>query len=108
VRRLRAEYRARRLAVESRVADELPGCRITGLAAGLHCLLELPAGGSEIRVAEEAGQRGLRIAGLESFRLSGTEWRHPPAMVIGYGAPAPHRFDEALDVMVASILSAAR
>ena len=78
VRRLRAEYRARRLALEARVADELPGCRITGLAAGLQCLLELPPGASEARVTAEAERIGLRLDGLRSFRLDGTEWRHPP------------------------------
>lgn len=103
VRRLRAEYRSRRLALEARVADELPGCRVTGLSAGLHCLLELPPGTSEERVSEEAARLGLRLAGLGSFRLQGTEWRHPPAMVVGYGAPPAHRFDEALGLAVRAV-----
>ena len=106
VRRLRAEYRARRLALEARVADELPGCRITGLAAGLQCLLELPSGTSEARVTAEAERIGLRLDGLRSFRLDGTEWRHPPAMVVGYGAPPPHRFDEAIDLAIRAIRAA--
>ena len=106
VRRLRAEYRGRRLAVEARVADELPGCRITGLAAGLQCLLELPAGTSEARVSAEAQRIGLRLDGLRSFRLAGTEWRHPPAMVVGYGAPPPHRFDEAIELAIRAIRAA--
>lgn len=103
VRRLRAEYRARRLALEARVADELRGCRVTGLSAGLHCLLELPPGTSEEQVSEEAERLGLRLAGLRSFRLDGTEWRHPPAMVVGYGAPPAHRFDEALDLTICAV-----
>ena len=103
MRRLRAEYRSRRLALEARVADELPGCRVTGLSAGLHCLLELPPGTSEERVSEEAARLGLRLAGLRSFRLQGTEWRHPPAMVVGYGAPPAHRFDEALGLVVRAV-----
>ncbi|MBT2498319.1 PLP-dependent aminotransferase family protein [Agromyces sp. ISL-38] len=107
VRRLRAEYRSRRLTLESRVADELPGCRVSGLAAGLHCLVELPAGTSEARVTEEAARLGLRFHGLESFRTGGTEWRHPPAMVVGYGAPPPHRFAEAIDLAVRAIRRAA-
>ncbi|WP_448809792.1 MocR-like pyridoxine biosynthesis transcription factor PdxR [Agromyces bauzanensis] len=103
VRRLRAEYRSRRLALESRVVDELPGCRVTGLSAGLHCLLELPPGTSEGRITEEAALAGLRFDGLRSFRLPGTEWRHPPAMVVGYGAPPAHRFDEALDLAIRAV-----
>jgi len=105
VRRLRAEYRARRLALESRVTDDLAGCRITGLAAGLHCLLELPAGTSEARVTEAAARLGLRFDGLESFRLHGTGWRHPPAMVVGYGAPPPHLFDAAVELAIRAIRS---
>lgn len=105
VRRLRAEYRSRRLALESRVVDELGGCRITGLSAGLHCLLELPRGTSEERVTEEAVRLGLRLDGVRSFRLRGTEWRHPPAMVVGYGAPPAHRFDEALDLAIRAVRS---
>ena len=89
-----------------RVADELPGCRITGLAAGLQCLLELPSGTSEVRVTAEAQRIGLRLDGLRSFRLDGTEWRHPPAMVVGYGAPPPHRFDEAIDLAIRAIRAA--
>ncbi len=103
VRRLRAEYRTRRIAVEQRVADELPGCRISGLAAGLHCLVALPAGTSESRVTQAAERRGVRLDGLESYRLAGTSWRHPPAIVIGYGAPPPHRFQEALDLAIGAI-----
>ncbi|KRE30854.1 PLP-dependent aminotransferase family protein [Agromyces sp. Soil535] len=107
VRRLRAEYRARRLALESLVADELPGCRVAGLAAGLHCLLDLPVGTTEARVTEEADRLGLRFEGLASFRLRGTPWRHPPAMVVGYGAPPPHRFDEAIGLAIRAIRAAA-
>ena len=105
VRRLRAEYRARRLALETRVAGDLPGCRVTGLAAGLHCLLELPAGTSEARVTEAAARLGLRFSGLESFRLHGTEWRHPPAMVVGYGAPPAYLFEEAIELAIRAIRS---
>lgn len=105
VRRLRAEYRSRRLALESRVVDELPGCRVTGLSAGLHCLLELPPGASEERVTEEAARVGLRLDGLRTFRLHGTDWGHPPAMVVGYGAPPAHRFDDALDRAIRAVRS---
>ncbi|HET8779583.1 MAG TPA: PLP-dependent aminotransferase family protein [Agromyces sp.] len=103
VRRLRGVYRGRLRAVESRIAVALPECRVTGLAAGLHCLLELPEGTDEMRVSEQAARLGVRFNGLESFRLAGTSWRHPPAMVIGYGAPPAHRFDEAIDLAIRAV-----
>ncbi|HET6673471.1 MAG TPA: PLP-dependent aminotransferase family protein [Agromyces sp.] len=103
VRRLRGVYRARRREVESRVAEELPECRVTGLAAGLHCLLELPEGTSEARVSDRAARFGVRFSGLESFRLAGRSWGHPPAMVIGYGAPPAHRFEEAVGLAIRAV-----
>ncbi|GAA4382188.1 YchJ family metal-binding protein [Agromyces bauzanensis] len=102
-RYLLATWHPSRLALEARVADELRGCRVTGLSAGLHCLLELPPGSSEERVTEEAARLGLRFDGLCSFRLRGTQWRHPPAMVVGYGAPPAHRFDEAVDLAIRAV-----
>jgi GntR family transcriptional regulator / MocR family aminotransferase len=54
-------------------------------------------------VTEAAARLGLRFDGLESFRLHGTEWRHPPAMVVGYGAPPPYLFDEAIDLAIRAI-----
>ncbi|MDQ2660755.1 MAG: PLP-dependent aminotransferase family protein [Actinomycetota bacterium] len=103
VRRLRGRYRARRREVESRVTDELPECRVTGLDAGLHFLLELPEGTSETRVSEHAARLGLRFIGLKTFRSAGTPWRHPPAMVVGYGAPPAHRFNEAIDLAIRAV-----
>ena len=69
VRRLRAHYRARRARLEQVVADELPGCQVTGLAAGLQCLLRLPRDADEKRVEQEAARRGLRVEGLGALRL---------------------------------------
>jgi GntR family transcriptional regulator/MocR family aminotransferase len=105
VRRLRAEYRSRRARLEERVAGELDGCRVTGMRAGLHCLLELPQGADERRVAATAARLGVRLEGLDSFRLAGTSPSRAPAMVIGYGAPPPHRFESALDRAIVAVAS---
>ena len=105
VRRLRAEYRARRARLEDRVTGELDGCRVTGMQAGLHCLLELPAGADELRIAATAARLGVRIEGLDSFRLADASPNRAPAMVVGYGAPPPHRFEAALDRAMTAIAS---
>ncbi|OLT28918.1 hypothetical protein BJF83_13305 [Nocardiopsis sp. CNR-923] len=108
VRRLRHLYRSRREAVEAAVADRLPRCRVTGLPAGLHCLVELPGGVREGDVVVEAARRGLALEGLGAF-AEGTvapetsSARRPPSVVVGYGAPRPHRFGEALAALVASV-----
>ncbi|GAA1811647.1 PLP-dependent aminotransferase family protein [Agromyces neolithicus] len=106
VRLLRGMYRERRALVDARVAEELADCHVSGMSAGLHCLIELPAGIDEAAVSEEARRRGVRLAGLRSFRDDGDAGRHPSdrvAMVVGYGAPPAHRFGRALDGAVSAI-----
>lgn len=105
VRRRRAEYRSRRERLETRVAAELDGCHVSGMRAGLHCLIELPSTADERRITAEGLRRGVRLDGLASYRLDSAAPRRAPAMVIGYGAPPPHRFDTALDRAIAAIRS---
>jgi GntR family transcriptional regulator/MocR family aminotransferase len=107
VRRLRATYRARRTRLEEVVAAELPGAEVTGLPAGLHCLLTLPPGATEGDVVREAADRGLLLEGLASFRGGPETGERPAAVVVGYGAPTPGQYEPALSLLVASVLAAA-
>ncbi|NNC12222.1 PLP-dependent aminotransferase family protein [Planctomonas sp. JC2975] len=111
VRSARARYRDRRRRVEHLVEERMPAARVTGMAAGLQCLLELPDGIREEHVSREADAVGLALAGLRTFRAPGAARaigearrapRHP-AMVVGFGAPAPHRFDETLGLAFTAI-----
>ncbi|MFI7520575.1 MocR-like pyridoxine biosynthesis transcription factor PdxR [Micromonospora globbae] len=108
VRRLRATYRSRRRHLEEVVADRLPGCEVTGLAAGLQCLLTLPAGAAEEVVEQEATARGLRLEGLGSFRFGPGREPHGPALVIGYGGPTPGQYETAIELLVESIRASVR
>ncbi|WP_022893380.1 PLP-dependent aminotransferase family protein [Agromyces subbeticus] len=103
VRRRRAEYRSRRERLEIAVAAGLEGCRVSGMRAGLHCLVELPADAEEHRIAAAGARLGVRLSGLGSYRLGETGPKRAPAIVIGYGAPPPHRFETALDRAIAAI-----
>lgn len=103
VRRLRRHYRARRHAVDAAVAERLPGCRVGGLAAGLHCLVELPPGTDERAVTAAAARRGVRLDGLATYAVPPGAATHGPAMVVGYGAPAGHVFGATLDAAVAGV-----
>jgi GntR family transcriptional regulator/MocR family aminotransferase len=107
VRRYRGIYRARRIRLTEVVADRLPGCAVTGLAAGLQCLLRLPPDVDERRVEQAAQRRGLRLAGLESFRAEGAPGVGWPALVIGYGGPTPGQYERALRLLTESIREAA-
>ncbi|MGW9169098.1 MocR-like pyridoxine biosynthesis transcription factor PdxR [Agromyces sp. NPDC055658] len=104
VRGARLRYRARRERLERLIADGLPGARVTGLEAGLHCLLELPGGTAEAEVERAASAIGLRYGGLASYAAdAATVASRPPTMVVGYGAPPEHRFERAIAAVIASV-----
>jgi GntR family transcriptional regulator/MocR family aminotransferase len=95
VRRSRTTYRRRR---DDLVAALPPGLPVTGIAAGLHLLVGLPAGVSESALVGAARRRSLGLEGLsEHYGRSG---RRPPQLVIGYGTPPDHAFRPALRALV--------
>jgi GntR family transcriptional regulator/MocR family aminotransferase len=98
VRSARVRYRARRRQVELAVAQRMPAVGISGMAAGLHCLLELPSGIREEDVSARADAAGLAFHGLQSFRAHGAKspGARGQAMVVGFGAPPPRLFDDAI------------
>ncbi|MFE7537203.1 PLP-dependent aminotransferase family protein [Streptomyces rhizosphaericola] len=97
VRSMRARYRRRRDQLVAALAERAPGAEVGGIAAGLHAVVELPAG-TERSVIEAAAARGLALEGLAEFR-------HPDApagrdaLVIGYGAPSESAWAGALDAL---------
>jgi GntR family transcriptional regulator / MocR family aminotransferase len=94
VRRCRLAYRARRDRLAGALRQQAPHVRVTGVAAGLHVVLELPAGQNEDEVVARAASRGLAIEGLQTY--NGTDQQHFPALVVGYGAPPQHAFTGAV------------
>jgi GntR family transcriptional regulator/MocR family aminotransferase len=87
IRRVRLIYRRRRdQLVELVGARDL---RITGIAAGLHALLEVP---DEERIVHRAAAQGLRLRGLRNYAAPGRTGR--PAIVVGYARPPQHRLAE--------------
>jgi len=97
VRRARLAYRRRR----DRLAAALGrrGRHVTGIAAGLHAVLDLPGTETERLVIARAAGHGLALTGLESYRAAGAG---PAAdgeragLVIGYGRPPEHAYTTAL------------
>jgi GntR family transcriptional regulator / MocR family aminotransferase len=93
VRRARLAYRRRR----DRLAAALQrhGLRVSGIAAGLHAVLELPGTGAEHRIVARAAGRSLALDGLAHYQA-----RPGPAalagLVIGYGRPPQHAYTTAL------------
>ncbi|WP_329116942.1 PLP-dependent aminotransferase family protein [Streptomyces sp. NBC_01353] len=85
VRAMRLRYRRRRDELVEAVAAHSPETRVSGIAAGLHAVLELPPG-LEPAVLRSAAWQGLALLGLNRFR-------HPDVptaqdgLVVGYGTP---------------------
>ncbi|WP_326807708.1 PLP-dependent aminotransferase family protein [Streptomyces sp. NBC_01775] len=105
VRAMRTRYRERRDRLVSTLAARAPGVRATGIAAGLHAVLELPPGAEEAAVLSAARRRGVALDALSDFR-------HPqapplpvprPALVVGYGAPAEHAYPAALEALCGAL-----
>jgi GntR family transcriptional regulator/MocR family aminotransferase len=83
LRRVRAEYAARRDVLVDALARHAPDLPVTGLAAGFHAVLHLPSGVDEDKVIEEAGRRGVGLYGMA--RLHRTTGTPAPRLVLGFG-----------------------
>ncbi len=94
VRRARLVYRRRRDRLVSALAREVPAVRVTGIAAGLHVLVRLPAGLEEQDVVSRAAARGLTLQGVATSRAG--EQDLGPALVVGYATPPAHAYSTAV------------
>ncbi|KOG57070.1 GntR family transcriptional regulator [Streptomyces griseoflavus] len=102
VRSMRLRYRRRRDRLVDAVAASAPHITVSGIAAGLHAVLELPAADGE--QGEESALRAARWQGLALDGL--TAYRHPDAtgparhgLVVGYATPPEHAFGAALEAL---------
>jgi GntR family transcriptional regulator / MocR family aminotransferase len=97
VRRARLAYRRRRDRLVAALGRHHR--RVTGIAAGLHAVLELPGTDAERLVIARAAGHGLALSGLESYRTDGVSplgGGDRAGLVIGYGRPPEHAYTTAL------------
>ncbi|MEE1822889.1 PLP-dependent aminotransferase family protein [Streptomyces sp. BE20] len=108
VRRSRLHYRRRRDRLVAALAERAPHVRVTGIAAGLHAVLQLPPGaGPEAELVARARAAGLVVSGLGPHLLDPSLAPDaPPALVVGYGTPPEHAFPAALDALCALLAEA--
>ncbi len=83
LRRMRAEYAARREVLVQALAEHAPGVRLTGLAAGFHAVAHLPAGTAEQEVIQAARSRSVGLYGMSTYRADHSP--DPPQLVLGFG-----------------------
>ena len=95
VRRMRREYARRRAEIVAALGD-LPGpVRLLGDTAGLHVVLELPAGTAG-QVAARAGRRGVAVTTMARYFAG-----QPSAdgLVLGYGGASLSQVSRACQVL---------
>jgi GntR family transcriptional regulator / MocR family aminotransferase len=101
VRQARLTYRRRRDRLIAALRRSAPAVRLTGIAAGLHAVAELPGGVTEDDVVARAAAHGVAVDGLRRYTDSGHE--RPPALVVGYGRPPEHAFTTAVGRLCAAL-----
>ncbi|EFL17083.1 transcriptional regulator, partial [Streptomyces sp. C] len=84
VRGMRLPYRRRRDELVAAVAGRVP---VSGIAAGLHAVLDLPPG-TERSIVQAAAWQDLALEGLARFRHPDSRMPPRDALVVGYGTPS--------------------
>jgi GntR family transcriptional regulator/MocR family aminotransferase len=107
LRKVRDSYRRRRDALVAAVAQRVAGASITGLDAGHHALLQLPAGVDEARIVTRARAEGVAVRGLGDYRVTADDEAPrdplPPALVIGFGNVTTREIREGIGVLGALV-----
>ncbi|WP_130796244.1 PLP-dependent aminotransferase family protein [Streptomyces otsuchiensis] len=95
LRGLRLRHRERRDAAVAAIRHHLPGCRVEGIAAGLHLLVWLPGHVDDTAVAARAEEAGIAVQPLSAHRHA----PGPPGLIIGYGPHPAARLDAAIQTI---------
>jgi GntR family transcriptional regulator/MocR family aminotransferase len=101
VRRSRLAYRRRRDHLVAALHREVPRVSVTGIAAGLHAVCELPPGLSEPDAVARAAAHAVAVGKLGAYCATGRHDR--AALVIGYGTPPEHAFSGAVARLCAAL-----
>ena len=95
LRAARGRFRRRRAALLEALGRELPDLAVTGVAAGMHAVLELPPGVRAADVRSAAAERDVAVSDLGRYRASSFT-PTPEALVLGYGNLSDALVDEAV------------
>lgn len=82
VRRVRGVYQARRDRLTASLARHLPDLPVSGVTAGLHVTIRLPAGMDDTAVATHAERLGIAVTALSTLAMDTSA---PGGLLIGYG-----------------------
>jgi GntR family transcriptional regulator/MocR family aminotransferase len=96
LRTVRKAYARRREALLDAIGRWFPGARTTGVAAGLHVLVLLPASIDAELLATEAKADGVEVEPLARFRADRSK-DHPRGLVLGYASLTPAQIDRGIE-----------
>ncbi|MBW5485105.1 MocR-like pyridoxine biosynthesis transcription factor PdxR [Streptomyces bambusae] len=99
VRGMRLRYRRRRDQLVAAVGDRV---RVSGIAAGLHAVLDLPPG-TERTVLQAAAWHSLALEGLSMYRHPDADLPPRDALVVGYATPSDSAWGPTLEVLGATL-----
>ncbi|MBD5786192.1 PLP-dependent aminotransferase family protein [Cellulosimicrobium terreum] len=110
LRAARTRFRRRRDDVVAALARELPQARVSGLAAGMHALLDLSGTRDETvpdaaHVVREAAARCVTVTDVRRYRVGPVD--RSTTLVLGYGNLADARADEAVRRLAEAVRAAA-
>jgi len=97
LRRARRHQRSRRdvlVAALEAVVSTVPGAAVSGVAAGLHLLLELP-GVDDVALARALRDEGVVVDPLSRHRVA----PGPGGLVLGYASQHPNRLRAAAEAI---------
>jgi GntR family transcriptional regulator/MocR family aminotransferase len=102
LRKVRRAFRIRRDRLVAELGRRLPGCEVSGVAAGLHLVVHLPGAIDASTIVREAERRGVHVVALDRYRAVGSG---PPALVLGYGNIADALVPEAVSILADIVAS---
>ncbi|MET7651699.1 MULTISPECIES: PLP-dependent aminotransferase family protein [unclassified Streptomyces] len=106
LRRCQRAYRERRDALVGALREHFPGARVSGIAAGLHVIAELPARyGPQERFLARTASAGVEVRALAEYAhtraVRGTRIR----LVLGYAHVPPARIRDGVRLMAEAVAS---
>ncbi|MFJ2739147.1 PLP-dependent aminotransferase family protein [Streptomyces sp. NPDC087440] len=102
VRAKRLRYRRRRDDLVAALAAHAPHVRVSGIAAGLHAILELPEG-TERAVLRAAHWQGLALEGLSTYRHPRAPGTPRDGLIVAYATPPDSAWPGALEALVRAL-----
>ncbi|MFF2622702.1 MocR-like pyridoxine biosynthesis transcription factor PdxR [Oerskovia jenensis] len=108
LRAARGRFRRRRAALVEALGNALPGADVTGIAAGMHAVVDLPDGIVAADVVREAARREVNVAAIERYRATAAGRGGSDRLVVGYGNLADARVEEAVARLAAAVRAAGR